>query len=139
MARVAQERAANLEKRFTDLVGHVEAAQIEAEAETASEDDVEAEGLQLSFLAGGERRQGATRLRTGLGEDESPGVAESRWQDAMFLVVGLARGACIVLPSVFPLAGFRLRRLRWTLYIYRKLGGTNANEERPRLHDGTGR
>ena len=59
----------------------------EAEAETASEDDVEAERLQLSFLAGGERRQGATRLRTGLGEDESPGVAESGWQDAMFLVV----------------------------------------------------
>ena len=32
----------------------------EAETAAAAEDDVEAEGLQLGFLASGERRQGAT-------------------------------------------------------------------------------
>ena len=62
----------------------------EAEAETASEDDVEAERLQLSLLAGWERRKGAARLRSGVREDEGMGIGEAVRQDAMFLVVGLA-------------------------------------------------
>ena len=62
----------------------------EAEVEAAAEDDVEAEGFSPSFIAGRERRQGVARLRSRLGEDEGPGILETRRQDAMFLVVGLA-------------------------------------------------
>ena len=62
----------------------------EAKAEAPAEDDVEADGRQLGFLTGGERREGAARLRSRLGEDEGPGVGEAGRQNAMFLVVGLA-------------------------------------------------
>ena len=36
----------------------------EAKAEAPAEDDVEAEGRQLGFLTGGERCEGAARLRS---------------------------------------------------------------------------
>ena len=62
----------------------------EAKAEAPAEDDVEAEGLRLGFLTGGERREGAARLRSGLGEDEGPSVGEAGRQNAMSLVVCLA-------------------------------------------------
>ena len=62
----------------------------EAKAEAPAEDDIEADGRQLGFLTGGERREGAARFRSRLGEDEGPGVGEAGWQNAMFLVVGLA-------------------------------------------------
>ena len=62
----------------------------EAKAEAPAEDDVEADGRQLGFLTGGERREGAARFRSRLGEDEGPGIGEAGRQNAMFLVVGLA-------------------------------------------------
>ena len=62
----------------------------EAKAEAPAEDDVEADGRQLGFLTGGERREGAARFRSRLGEDEGPGVGEAGRLNAMFLVVGLA-------------------------------------------------
>ena len=62
----------------------------EAKAEAPAEDDVEAEGRQLGFRTGGERREGAARLRSRLGEDEGPGVGEAGRQYGIFLVVGLA-------------------------------------------------
>ena len=62
----------------------------EAKAEAPAEDDVEADGRQLGFLTGGERREGAARFRSRLGEDQGPGVGEAGLQNAMFLVLGLA-------------------------------------------------
>ena len=62
----------------------------EAKAEAPAEDDVEADGRQLGFLTGGERREGAARFRSRLGEDEGPGIGEAGRQNAMLLVVGLA-------------------------------------------------
>ena len=62
----------------------------EAKAEAPAEDDIEADGRQLGFLTGGERREGTAQFRSRLGEDEGPGVVEAGRQNAMLLVVGLA-------------------------------------------------